>query len=147
MFGPCAAGLRIEDRGSTGLRGELRRLRRAEGLAAVAARRLHGCPLHRRAADGEPGLAGRDPRQAHAKLPNWIETAIESRVKRSEAEICGKIRESFGELMGRISAIDPTQARAARGEPFRFANEKADRHDEPVIDLPNWRRGNGTVVN
>ena len=35
-------------------------------LAAVAARRLHGCPLHRRAADGEPGLAGRDPRQARA---------------------------------------------------------------------------------
>ena len=48
------------------LRGELRRLRRAEGLAAVAARRLHGCPLHRRAADGEPWPAGRDPRQARA---------------------------------------------------------------------------------
>jgi len=43
-----------------------RRLRRAEGLAAVAARRLHGCPLHRRAADGEPWPAGRDPRQAGA---------------------------------------------------------------------------------
>ena len=27
-------------------------------LAAVPARRLHGCPLHRRAADGEPGLQG-----------------------------------------------------------------------------------------
>src|SRR4249919_1576835 len=38
----------------------------AEGLAAVAARRLHGCPLHRRAADGEPWPAGRDPRQARA---------------------------------------------------------------------------------
>ena len=33
-FGSCAAGRRIEDRGSTGLRGELWRLRRAEGLAA-----------------------------------------------------------------------------------------------------------------
>ena len=41
-----------EDRGSAGLRGELRRLRRAEGLAAAAARRLRGRPLHRRAADG-----------------------------------------------------------------------------------------------
>ena len=47
-------------------RGELRRLRRAEGLAAVAARRLRGCPLHRRAADGEPWPAGRDPWQARA---------------------------------------------------------------------------------
>ena len=28
--------------------------------------RLHGCPLHRRAADGEPWPAGRDPRQARA---------------------------------------------------------------------------------
>ena len=59
-FGPCAAGRRIEDRGATGLRGELRRLRLAEGLAAVAAGRLHGCPLHRRAADGEPWPAGRE---------------------------------------------------------------------------------------
>jgi hypothetical protein len=27
----------------------------------------------------------------------------------------------------------------------RFASEKRD--DDSVIDLPNWRRGNGTVVN
>jgi hypothetical protein len=82
------------------------------------------------------------------KTPIWVERMIEGRVLKSEAEVCGKIAEKFGELLGRISAIDPSQARAAKGEPFRFANEKADSHDEPeVIDLPNWRRGNGTVVN
>jgi predicted RNase H-like nuclease (RuvC/YqgF family) len=76
------------------------------------------------------------------KTPNWVEKTIEGRVLKSEAEMCGKIAERFGELMGRIAALDPTQARAAKGEPFRFANEKADSPDEPVIDLPNWRRGN-----
>jgi hypothetical protein len=61
----------------------------------------------------------------------------------------GRIAESFGELRGLIAAIDPAQARAAKTEPFRFANEKsAEGDDEPVaIDLPNWRRSNGTVVN
>ena len=48
------------------------------------------------------------------KLPNWVDTAIEARVKRSEAEMCSKIAEKFGELLGRISAIDPAQARAAK---------------------------------
>jgi hypothetical protein len=81
------------------------------------------------------------------KVEAWATKAIEARVTRLEAEMCAKVAESFGELLGRLKALDPTLARAARGEPFRFANEKADSHDEPVIDLPNWRRGNGTVVN
>jgi hypothetical protein len=73
---------------------------------------------------------------------------IEGRVLKSEAEMCGKIAEKFGELRGWISAIDPAQARAARGEAFRFASEKgADGSDGEPVDLPNWRRGNGTVVN
>jgi hypothetical protein len=120
--------------------------RRGSKRAKVALARKIGVILHRMCqdlisiADTISGIVD--------KLPNWVETAIESRVKRSEAEMCGKISERFGELMGRLAALDPTQARAARGEPFRFANEKADSHDEPVaIDLPNWRRGNGTVVN
>ena len=57
----------------------------------------------------------------------------------------GRIAEKFGELRGWISAIDPAQARAARGEAFRFANEKPDSHDEPVIDLPNPLRQGRTV--
>ena len=48
------------------LRRELRGLRRAQGLAAAAARGLRRRPLHGRAADAEPGPAGRDPRQAGA---------------------------------------------------------------------------------
>ena len=44
------SGRRIDRSRFNGVFAEnLRRLRRAEGLAAVAARRLHGCPLHRRA--------------------------------------------------------------------------------------------------
>jgi hypothetical protein len=45
-------------------------------------------------------------------------------------------------------AIDPAQARAAKGEAFRFASEKgAVESDGEPVELPNWRRGNGTVVN
>jgi hypothetical protein len=82
------------------------------------------------------------------KVPAWVEKTIETQVKRSEAEMCGKIAEKFGELLGRISAIDPSQARSEKGDAFRFASEKdaGESNDEPV-ELPNWRRGNGTVVN
>jgi hypothetical protein len=53
----------------------------------------------------------------------------------------GEIAERFGELMGRITAIDPAQARAARSGEFRFANEKAGAGEsETVVELPNWRR-------
>jgi hypothetical protein len=60
------------------------------------------------------------------KTPTWVEKMIEGRVLKSEAEMCGKIAEKFGELLGRISAVDPAQARAAKGEAFRFASEKGD---------------------
>ena len=48
------------------LRRELRGLRRAQGLAADAARGLRRRPLHGGAADARDGPAGRDPRQAGA---------------------------------------------------------------------------------
>jgi hypothetical protein len=66
------------------------------------------------------------------EVPSWIEAGV----KRSEAEMCGKIAEKFGELLGRIAAIDPAQARAAaKGEAFRFASEKADNGE--AVELPN----------
>ena len=68
------------------------------------------------------------------KLPNWVDTAIEARVKRSEAEMCGKIAEKFGELLGRLEALDPTLTRA-KGE-FKFANER-ERDDNEITELPN----------
>jgi hypothetical protein len=56
-------------------------------------------------------------------------------LKRSEAEMCGKISGKFGELLGRLKALDPTLARA-KGD-FKFAGEKtAEGEDEPV-QLPN----------
>jgi hypothetical protein len=70
------------------------------------------------------------------KVPAWVEKTIVARVKRSEAEMCGKIAEKFGELMGRIAAIDPTLARAAKGEPFKFASEKTGNSSD-VVELPN----------
>jgi nitrate reductase assembly molybdenum cofactor insertion protein NarJ len=68
------------------------------------------------------------------KVEAWVNKAIEARVTCCEAAMCARIAEKFGELLGRISAIDPTQARAAKVEAFRFASEKGD--GEPV-DLPN----------
>ena len=65
-----------------------------------------------------------------------VHKAIEARVTRSEADICIKISERFGELRGWISAIDPAQVRAKSGQPFKFANER-DRDDE-VPELPNF---------
>jgi hypothetical protein len=65
------------------------------------------------------------------EVPSWIEAGV----KRSEAEMCGKIAEKFGELLGRTAAIDPAQARAAKGESFKFASEKAD--DGGAVELPN----------
>ncbi len=67
----------------------------------------------------------------------WVDKAIEARVMRSEApQMCGKVAECFGELMGRISAIGPTQARAASGESFKFASEKTNDNGD-VVELPN----------
>jgi hypothetical protein len=48
--------------------------------------------------------------------------------------MCGKISERFGELLGRLKALDPTLARA-KGE-FRFASEKGAEGDDE-LDLPN----------
>ena len=57
---------------------------------------------------------------------------------KSEAEMVGRIAEKFGELRGWISAIDPAQARAAKGEAFRFASEKgAGKSDDEPVELPN----------
>jgi seryl-tRNA synthetase len=72
------------------------------------------------------------------KIPDWIKKTV----KLSEAETGAKIAEHFGELMGRLSAIDPTQARA-KGEPFKFANER-EREDE-VTELPNPLRPRRTI--
>ena len=80
------------------------------------------------------------------KVPAWVEKMIETRVKISEAEMCGKIAEKFGELMGRIAAIDPQLARAAKGESFKFASEKTGDNGD-VVDLPNPLRLSRTVVN
>jgi hypothetical protein len=44
------------------------------------------------------------------KLPGWTEKTVEAGLKRSEAEMCSKIAEKFGELMGRLAALDPMQA-------------------------------------
>lgn|SRR5262249_3573151 len=68
------------------------------------------------------------------KIPDWINKTIEARVRLSEAEMCEKIATRFGELVGRLSAIDPTQARA-KGEPFKFANERE--RDDDAVELPN----------
>jgi hypothetical protein len=44
---------------------------------------------------------------------------IETRILRSQGEMAGQMAESFGELRGLIAAIDPAQARAAKGEGSR----------------------------
>jgi hypothetical protein len=62
-------------------------------------------------------------------------------VKRSEAEMCGKISERFGELLGRPKALDPTLARA-KGE-FRFANEKSAEGDNEPLGLPQLSKARG----
>jgi hypothetical protein len=68
----------------------------------------------------------------------WVNKAIEARVTRSEVEMGCKISESFGELMGRLTAIDPAQARAAKGEAFRFASKKGiGESDCEPVELPN----------
>jgi hypothetical protein len=70
------------------------------------------------------------------KVEAWVNKAIEARVTRSEAVTLTKISERFGELLGRISAIDPAQARAAKsGEPFKFVNER--QRDDEITELPN----------
>jgi hypothetical protein len=68
------------------------------------------------------------------KMPGWVEKTIEARVTRSEAEMCGKIAEKFGELLGRLKALDPTVARA-KGE-FKFANE-CEPDGDAITELPN----------
>jgi hypothetical protein len=59
--------------------------------------------------------------------------------------MCGKIAERFGELMGRLAAIDPAAERAMRGEAFKFAAEKRAADDEPAELLPNWRVGKAII--
>jgi iron uptake system EfeUOB component EfeO/EfeM len=72
------------------------------------------------------------------KIDSWTRKTIEARVAHSEAEMVGRISEKFGELRGWIGAIDPTQARAAKGEAFRFASEKsAGESDGEPVELPN----------
>ena len=70
------------------------------------------------------------------KTPTWVEKMIEGRVLKSEAAMVGRITEKFAELLGRISAIDPAQARAKNGEAFRFASEKTDDNGD-IVELPN----------
>ena len=50
--------------------------------------------------------------------------------------MCGKVAERFGELMGRLAAIDPALARAKASEPFKFAKER-ERDDDAIMELPN----------
>ena len=64
--GAGAAGRGSEGRDPARVRGELPRLWRAQGLAAVAAGGLRRRPLHRGPADADHGPSGRDPRQAGA---------------------------------------------------------------------------------
>jgi hypothetical protein len=66
------------------------------------------------------------------QVPDWIMAAV----RKSEAATAEKIGEKFGELLGRIAAIDPAQARAEKGEAFKFANEKAGDSDN-AAELPN----------
>jgi hypothetical protein len=75
------------------------------------------------------------------QVPGWIMAAV----RKSEAATAEKVATRFGELMGRIAAIDPATARAAKGEAFRFASEKGAANDEPV-ELPNWRTSQ-TIMN
>ena len=42
------------------------------------------------------------------------------------------------ELMSRLSAIDPAQARAARGEPFPFASKKNTGESDSELMLTRW---------
>ena len=60
---------------------------------------------------------------------------IEERVRDSEAAMCAKIGEKFGELIGRLNAIDPAIGRGAAKADFKFASEKAA--DGDVVDLPS----------
>lgn len=72
------------------------------------------------------------------KTPTWVEKMIEARALTLEAKMVGQISESFGELRGWISAIDPTKTRAAEGGAFRFASEKGfGENDGEPVDLPN----------
>jgi CHASE3 domain sensor protein len=68
------------------------------------------------------------------KIESWTRKTIEARVLHSEAGMCARISERFGELRGQISAIDPT--RAKNDEPFKFANERA--RDDDIPELPNF---------
>ena len=63
-IGAGAAGRDPQGRDPACLRGELRRLWRAQGLAAIAPRGRGYRPMHRGATDAEHGPARRDPRQA-----------------------------------------------------------------------------------
>jgi hypothetical protein len=66
------------------------------------------------------------------RLPDWIDTVA----KKSHGELRALIAERFGELIGLIRALDGSEARAARGEPFKFASEKANKSCD-VVELPN----------
>ena len=63
-IGAREAGCDWQEQDQACLRGELRRLRRAQGLAAIAPRGRGYRPMHRGATDAEHGPARRDPRQA-----------------------------------------------------------------------------------
>jgi hypothetical protein len=66
------------------------------------------------------------------RVPDWIKAAI----AKSDAALRGLIAEKFGELIGRIAAIDPAQVQTARREPFKFAGEKTGENGD-AVELPN----------
>ena len=68
------------------------------------------------------------------RLPDWIESVA----KKSHIELRALIAERFGELLGQINAIMPdARSRAAKGESFEFANERQERDDDAITELPN----------
>jgi hypothetical protein len=75
------------------------------------------------------------------RVPDWIKAVVE----KSNAALRGMISERFGELLGRIAAIDPAQARAAKGESFKFASEKTGDNGGDVVELPNPLPSRGAI--
>ena len=101
-------------------RGELRRLRRPEGLAAAPPRGHRRGPLHGRAADAADGPAGRRPRQGDPGRRSRTGDAVPGRpgepaVPGAAAERSCGWRTSPMSRPGRVSCTWPSSSTSSRG--------------------------------
>lgn len=81
--------------------------------------------------------------QDHAHLSEWCRINKERRRRPTTQRLRrhGPAKHyawPSAELMSRLSAIDPAQARAARGEPFPFASKKNTGESDSELMLTRW---------